>query len=111
MIAQLVLLQPKAEIPQEEILTALYQLQALPQTVPVLTSIQIVQNRRPSPGGYTYGYLLRCAAQEDLTTLVAHPVYQQARKHLRRLCRTVMVFAGFPEVGPVRKRDAIKEEV
>ena len=59
MITHVVLLQPKAEISNEEINAVLKQVQALQEAIPGIIDVEIGANRSGNHQGYTYGFIMR----------------------------------------------------
>ncbi len=92
MILHVVLLQPKPETTPEEIQHALELVKVLKETIPGILDIQAGENRHHAPQGFTYGFVIRFATEEDLKNYFPHPDHRKVGPELRRICTQLQNF-------------------
>lgn len=92
MVLHIVLLQPKPETTQEEIQQALDLVKALQETIPGILDIQAGENRYHTPQGFTHGFVIRFAREEDLKNYFPHPEHRKVGPELRRICTQLQNF-------------------
>ena len=92
MITHVVLLQPKAEVTDDEITTALNHVRALQQTIPGIIDIQVGKNMSTYNQGYTHGFVMRFIDVEHLQTYAPHPAHQIVSKELQRISEKIIDF-------------------
>lgn len=86
MITHVVLLQPKAEVTDEEMMALLQQVQALQKSVPGIVAITTGKNRSAYHQGYTYGIVMRFVDEAALEAHHPHPSHVAVVEALDRLC-------------------------
>jgi hypothetical protein len=92
MITHVVLLQPKSNITEEQILLALEHVQSLQNAIPGIIDIQAGKNLNASNQGYTYGFVMHFADIEIYQNYAPHPAHQPVSQELQRLCEHIIDF-------------------
>ena len=92
MISHVVLLQPKAEVTEEEITKVLSHVQDLQQSIPGIVETRVGKNLSMNHQGYIYGFLMRFADEEHLKAYAPHPAHQVVSKELQTLCQSIIDF-------------------
>ena len=92
MITHVVLLQPKSETSEEEILALLRHAQALQDTIPGIMAISAGKNRSVYHQGYTYGIIMHFMDEAHLTAHHPHPAHLAVVEELDRLCEQSIDF-------------------
>jgi heme-degrading monooxygenase HmoA len=92
MVTHVVLLQPKAEIREEEIHTALKHVQTLQQAIPGIIDVQIGENRSMNHQGYTYGFVMHFVDEDHLKAYAPHPAHRVVSNELVRICSSIIDF-------------------
>jgi hypothetical protein len=92
MLTHVVLLKPKAGIPQPEITTALEHVHALQQAIPGIVSVQTGENLNGSNQGYTYGIVMQFANTEIYKGFAPHPAHKLVGEEMQRICQSVISF-------------------
>jgi len=91
-ITHVVLLQPKSEVTEEEITTALDHVQALNQAIPGIVSIQAGKNMSSHNQGYTYGFSMQFVDAEHFRPYASHPAHLPVSEELQRICQRIIDF-------------------
>ena len=92
MVTHVVLLQPKPEVPGNEIITALVHVQALQDTIPGIVDVQVGKNMSNYNQGYTYGFVMKFVDVEHLKSYALHPAHQIVSQELQRICQKIIDF-------------------
>ena len=92
MITHVVLLQPKPNISEEEILDLLRRAQALQDTIPGIMAISVGKNRSLYHQGYTYGIIMHFVDEAHLAAHHPHPAHLAVVEELDRLCEQSIDF-------------------
>jgi hypothetical protein len=92
MVTHVVLLQPKPEVPGNEITTALVHVQALQDAIPSIVDVQVGKNMSNYNQGYTYGFVMKFVDAEHLKLYALHPAHQIVSQELQRLCQKIIDF-------------------
>jgi Stress responsive A/B Barrel Domain len=92
MILHVVLLQPKPETTPEEIHHALELVKALQETISGILDIQVGENRHHAPQGFTHGFAITFATEDDLKNYFPHPEHRKVGPELRRICTQLQNF-------------------
>jgi Stress responsive A/B Barrel Domain len=92
MVTHVVLLQPKPEVPGNEITTALVHVQALQDTIPVIVDVRVGKNMSNYNQGYTYGFVMKFVDVEHLKLYALHPAHQIVSQELQRICQKIIDF-------------------
>jgi hypothetical protein len=92
MVTHIVLLQPKPEIPANEITNALAQVETLQHTIPGIVDVQAGKNMSNYNQGYTYGFLMRFVDTDHLKAYAPHPAHQIVSQELQRICQEIIDF-------------------
>lgn len=93
MITHIVLLQPKDNVTEEEIHTALDHVQALKQSIPGIISVQAGPNLNFSNNkGYTYGFVMQFVDREHLQAYGPHPAHQVVSEGLMHISKNILDF-------------------
>jgi len=93
MLRHVVLLKPKAEITEDEIMAALARVQALQQAIPGIISVEAGKNLNESNNqGYIYGFAMQFADREDLKVYAPHPAHQVVSEELQRISQSIIDF-------------------
>ena len=92
MVTHIVLLQPKPEIPVNEITNILAQVEALQHTIPGIVDIQAGKNMSDYNQGYTYGFVMRFVDIKHLKAYAPHPAHQIVSQELQRICQNIIDF-------------------
>jgi uncharacterized protein YicC (UPF0701 family) len=66
MIDHIVLLQPKADVTEEEIMRVLSHVQGLQESIPGIVEAQVGKNLSVNHQGYVYGFVMRFVDEEHL---------------------------------------------
>jgi hypothetical protein len=93
MLTHVVLLKPKAEITEGEVITALDHVQALQQAIPGIVSVEVGKNLNESNNqGYTHGFVIRFVDAEIYKGYAPHPAHQPVSEVLRRISQSIIDF-------------------
>lgn len=92
MITHVVLLQPKPNISEEEILELLWCAKALQDTIPGIMAISVGKNRSLYHQGYTYGIIMHFVDEAHLAAHHPHPAHLAVVEELDRLCEQSIDF-------------------
>ena len=92
MITHIVLIQPKPEITEDEITTALEHVQALKQAIPGMVDVQTGKNLSSSNQGYTHGFVMRFVDAEHLKAYAPHPAHQVVSQELQHISQKIIDF-------------------
>ncbi len=92
MLTHVVLLQPKPEVTDDEIATALDHVQALQQAIPGIVDVQAGKNMSNSNQGYTHGFVMRFVDAEHLKAYAPHPAHQVVSEELQRISQKIIDF-------------------
>lgn len=92
MITHVVLLKPKSETTEEQILSALKHVQLLQHTIPGIVDVQVGANSNRSNQGYTYGFVMRFANTEIYKGYAPHPAHQPVSQELQSICESIIDF-------------------
>lgn len=92
MITHVVLLQPKPETSEEEILALLQHAQVLQDIIPGIIAISAGKNRSVYHQGYTYGIIMHFVDEAHLTAHHPHPAHLAVVEELDRLCEQSIDF-------------------
>ena len=93
MLTHVVLLKPKTEVTEDEILTALAHVQALQQAIPGIVSVETGKNLNESNNqGYTHGFVMQFAGREDLKAYAPHLAHQVVSEELQRISQSIIDF-------------------
>ena len=86
MLTHVVLLKPKAETTEDEMLAALDRVQTLQQAIPGIVSVEAGKNLNVSNNqGYTHGFAMRFIDAEHLKAYAPHPAHQVVSEELLRI--------------------------
>ena len=92
MVTHIVLLQPKSEIPENDIITALDHVRALQDAIPGIIEVQVGENRSNYNQGYTHGFVMRFVDAEHLKAYAPHPAHQVVSEELQRISQKIIDF-------------------
>jgi hypothetical protein len=92
MITHVVLLQPKSQITEDEIATALHHVQTLKQAIPGIVDVQTGKNLSSYNQGYTHGFVMRFVDAEHLKAYAPHPAHQRVSQELQRISQRIIDF-------------------
>ncbi|HEU0002030.1 MAG TPA: Dabb family protein [Ktedonobacteraceae bacterium] len=92
MITHIVLLNPKPEIPSDEMQQVLAQVQALQQSIPGIVDVQTGENLSGNHQGYTYGFIMHFVDTEHLKAYAPHPAHRIVSDEIRRVSSKVIDF-------------------
>lgn len=92
MILHIVLLQPKPETTPEEIQHTLELVKALQKTIPGILNIQAGENHYHTTQGFTHGFVINFASEDDLRNYFPHPEHRKVGPELRRICTQLQNF-------------------
>jgi len=92
MIDHVVLLQPKAEVTEEEITEVLSHVQGLQQSIPGIVETRIGKNLSVNHQGYAYGFMMRFTDEKHLKAYAPHPAHQVVSKELQNVCQSIIDF-------------------
>lgn len=92
MITHIVLLQPKPNILEKEILALLQHAQALQDTIPGIVATSAGKNRSIYHQGYTYGIIMHFVDEAHLTAHHPHPAHLAVVEELDHLCEQSIDF-------------------
>ena len=95
MITHVVLLQPKSEVTEEQLQTALAHVEELQQTIPGIISVQAHRNlnaNNEKNKGYTYGFVVQFADIEALNAYAPHPAHKVVGAELRSVSQSIIDF-------------------
>jgi len=92
MISHIVLLQPKAEVTEEEITAVLSHVQGLQQHIPGIVETQVGRNLSVHHQGYVYGFVMRFVNAEHLKAYAPHPAHQVVSEELQNICQSIIDF-------------------
>ncbi len=94
-ITHIVLLQPKPEVTEEQLATALAHVCDLQQVVPGIFSVQAAKNLNASGDknkGYTHGFVMQFVDSEALSAYAPHPAHQTVGAELRSVSQSIIDF-------------------
>src|SRR5947209_18095099 len=94
MISHVVLLQPKAEVTEEEITKILSHVQGLQARIPGILETRVGKNLSVNHQGYVYGFVMRFVDEEHLKAYAPHPAHQVVSEELQNMCES-MSESGF----------------
>ncbi len=92
MVTHVVLLQPKPEVPANEITAALAHIQALQDAIPGIVDVQVGKNMSDYNQGYIYGFVMKFVDTEHLKAYAPHPAHQIVSQELQRICQKIIDF-------------------
>ena len=92
MIDHVVLLQPKAEVTEEEITRVLSHVQGLQERIPGIVETRVGKNLSVNHQGYVYGFVMRFTDEEHLRAYAPHPVHQVVSRELQDICQNIIDF-------------------
>ncbi len=92
MINHVVLLQPKAEVTEEDITTVLSHVQGLQESIPGIIEARVGKNLSMNHQGYAYGFVMRFVDEEHLKVYAPHPAHQVVSKELQKVCQSIIDF-------------------
>ena len=92
MLTHIVLLQPRPEVTDDEIVTALNHVQALQSTIPGIIDVQTGKNMSDYNQGYTHGFIMRFVDAEHLKAYAPHPAHQVVSEELQRISQKIIDF-------------------
>jgi heme-degrading monooxygenase HmoA len=92
MIDHVVLLQPKAEVTEEEITKVLSHVQGLQETIPGIFETRVGKNLSVNHQGYVYGFVMRFTDEEHLEAYTPHPAHQVVSRELQAICQSIIDF-------------------
>jgi len=92
MISHVVLLQPKAEVTEEDITTVLSHVQDLQESIPGIVETRVGKNLSMNRQGYVYGFVMRFVDAEHLKAYVPHPAHQVVSRELLNICESIIDF-------------------
>jgi hypothetical protein len=93
MLSHVVLLQPKVEVSQAEIVTALEHVQALQGVIPGIVGIQVGENlNSTNHRGYTHGFIIQFESEELFKGYAPHPAHKPVSEELQRICQSIIDF-------------------
>ncbi len=92
MVTHVVLLQPKPEIPENEITTTLEHVGELQDAIPGIIDVQIGKNMSDFSQGYIYGFVMRFVDTEHFTAYAPHSAHQIVSQELQCICQGIIDF-------------------
>lgn len=92
MIMHIVLLLPKPEATQEELLAVLEKARALQTQIPGIVAVQAGENQNPNNQGYTFGMTMTFDNEEHFKAYFPHPEHRAVGAELRRLSVNLLNF-------------------
>lgn len=95
MITHIVLLQPKSEVTEEQLATALAHVRDLQQIIPGILSVQAAKNLNASGEknkGYTHGFVMQFVDGEALSAYAPHPAHKKVGAELRSVSQSIIDF-------------------
>lgn len=92
MITHIVLLQPKPDTTEDQMLLALKHVQSLQQAIPGILDVQAGKNLHGLNQGYTYGFIMHFASAEIYQSYASHPAHQPVSQELQSLCERIIDF-------------------
>ena len=92
MITHVVLLQPKSEVTDDEIKTALDHVRALQDAIPGIIDVQVGKNMSNYNQGYTHGFVMQFVDVEHLKAYAPHPAHQVVSEELQRISQKIIDF-------------------
>jgi hypothetical protein len=92
MIAHVVLLQPKSETSDDEMMPVLDRVQALQQVIPGIFAISTGKNLSAFHSGFTYGVIMHFEDEVPLKAHHPHPAHVAVVEELERLCERIVDF-------------------
>jgi heme-degrading monooxygenase HmoA len=92
MINHVVLLQPKAEVTEEEITKVLSHVQGLQETIPGIIETRVGKNLSANHQGYVYGFVMHFVDEEHLKAYAPHPAHQVVSRELQDICESIIDF-------------------
>jgi hypothetical protein len=92
MISHVVLLQPKSEVTEEEIITVLDHVRKLQQHIAGILETQVGKNLAENLQGFSYGFVMRFVDAEHLKAYATHPAHEVVSKELRDMCQSIIDF-------------------
>lgn len=92
MINHVVLLQPKANVTEEEITRVLSHVQGLQENIPGIVEMRIGKNLSVNHQGYVYGFVMRFVDEEYLKAYAPHPAHQVVSRELQNICESIIDF-------------------
>jgi Stress responsive A/B Barrel Domain len=106
MITHIVLLQPKTEVTDEEITTALEHVGALQKEISGIIDVQTGKNMSNYNQGYTHGFVMHFVDAEHLKAYASHPAHQRVSKELQQISQKIIDFdieQDLPNMSKVRE--------
>jgi hypothetical protein len=92
MITHIVLLQPKIEVTDDQIMTALDHVKALQKAIPGIVDVRAGKNRSNYHQGYTYGFVMQFSDAEHFKAYAPHPAHQMVSEELQHICQKIIDF-------------------
>src|SRR5437763_9597856 len=92
LLTHVVLLQPKPETTEEQIITAFDHVKALQEAISGILDVQAGKNMSNENQGYTYGFVMRFVDSERLKAYATHPAHQVVSEELQRICQKIIDF-------------------
>ncbi len=92
MITHVVLLRPKTEVPEDQILSALDHVVRLQQTIPGIIAVQAGKNSSNVHQGFTYGFVMQFVDAESLRAYAPHPDHQMVSEELQHISQSIIDF-------------------
>jgi hypothetical protein len=93
MIIHTVLLNPKPEVSQEEIATALRHVRDLQQAIPGILDVQAGANLNGSNSkGFTHGFVMQFVDAAHLKAYAPHPAHKLVSDELVRISQNIIDF-------------------
>ena len=91
------MLQPKPEVSENEITTAIVhiqalQVQALQDAIPGIVDVQVGKNMSDYNQGYTYGFVMKFVDAEHFKSYAPHPAHQVVSQELQHICQNIIDF-------------------
>jgi hypothetical protein len=92
MVDHVVLLQPKAEVTEEEIMRVLSHVQSLQETIPGIVKTRVGKNLSVNHQGYVYGFMMRFVDEEHIKFYASHQSHQAVSEELLSVCEGIIDF-------------------
>ncbi len=92
MMTHVVLLQPKTEVPEDQILAVLDRVVRLQQTIPAILAVEAGKNLSRLHQGFTYGFVMQFVDAQSLRTYASHPDHQGVSVQLQQICQSIIDF-------------------
>lgn len=92
MFTHVVLLEPKSDTAEDDLVAALAHVQAMKSAIPGILAIATGKNLSPNHQKYTYGFVITFADAADFSAYVEHPAHAAVSAELQRLCQHIIDF-------------------